>query len=145
MKTLLIIALLAFTGNAFCQQPVLSPFQRSQGTGVYEGYTQFQGDIDKDGKTDLIFMGPSWVFIHYTTSDYENTLSKRKEILLHEDPNFDKKIPGAYAGYKFGIEDMDEDGNFDLVFNGATITAYLRGLGKRQFATPANRTVIKKK
>lgn len=97
-------------------------FKRIMGLYGYEGYDSFYGDINQDGKKDLIYMSDKDVYIHYSVTDTIPTATKPRRVTV---ASF---APELYKDYHKSIVDINQDNVYDLVYFGKEYTFYYKGI-----------------
>src|SRR3989339_276955 len=79
-----------------------------EGGGAHFGYASAIGDLNADGKNDLVISAYSLskVYIFYNDGSYANDAASADKIIIGDGDNF---------GYHLAIGDLNSDGNDDLV------------------------------
>src|SRR3989339_599943 len=79
-----------------------------EGGGAHFGYASAIGDLNADGKNDLVISAYSLskVYIFYNDGSYANDAASAGKIIIGDGDNF---------GYHLAIGDLNSDGNDDLV------------------------------
>lgn len=80
---------------------------------VYDQYTMYRADVNKDGKNDLIFQGGHAFFVHLGTDECCVSFDRIEHQRLYNG----QFVEGLYQGYSFALEDLDEDEILDIVYN----------------------------
>lgn len=109
-RKFLILGCLLFTSNLYAQEVVRGVIH-----GIdYTGYKLFNVDMNLDGKTDEVYVGPASIMTHFATNSGINDV---RVVTQYCKPS----EPAVYDSYRLSVQDVNGDSIPDLVYSAVNV------------------------